>query len=127
MNKDELFKFIKSINIGDEFHDLEVDLNGTATLTFNSVFKTYTLISILQELARERKMQFKIRIFFISDGNIFSKRRCIKYTVIKPSKNFLNRKGYWKLINSKIAKYLLMEYKDKTEYYWNSLLNKVND
>ena len=65
MNKDELFKFIKSINIGDEFHDLEVDLNGTATLTFNSVFQTYTLITILQELARERKMQFKIRIFFI--------------------------------------------------------------
>ena len=127
MNKDELFKFIKSINIGDKFYDLEVDLNGTATLTFNSVFQTYKLISILQELARERKMQFKIRIFFIIDGDIFSPRRCIKYTVIKPSKNFLNRKGYWKLINSKIAKYLLMEYKDKTEYYWNSLLNKVND
>ena len=47
MNKDELFKFIKSIDIGDEFHDLEVDLNGTATLTFNSEFQTYTFIIIL--------------------------------------------------------------------------------
>jgi len=115
MNKDELYMFIRSINIGDEFYNLEIDLNGTATWTFNSIFQTDVLISILQELVRERKMQFKI------ESSILGRKKCIKYIVINPSKNFLNCKGYWKLVRSKISKDFLEDYKDKTDYYWKSL------
>ncbi|NFO58502.1 hypothetical protein FDB39_16965 [Clostridium botulinum] len=113
--------FIRSINIGDKFYNLEIDLNGTTTWTFNSIFQTDKLISILQELARERKSQFKTEIFFISDDSIFGGKKCIKYTVINPSKNFLNCKGSWNLVSSKVAKDFLEDYKDKTDYYLNSL------
>ena len=118
MNKKELYMFIRSINIGDEFYNLELNLDGTASLTFNSMHQTNKLISILQELARERKMQFKIDIGYISSGTAFNMKRCIKYTVVNPTSNFLHCRGIWKLSRFRIAKEILQDYRDKTNYYW---------
>lgn len=122
MDKDELFMFIRNINIGDVFYNLKINLNSTSTCTFNSICQFDKLISILQELARERKFQFKTEVFFINDDSIWLQKKCIKYTVINLSKNFLNCKGYWNLGRSKVAKDFSRDYKDKTDYYWKSLM-----
>lgn len=117
MDKKELYNLIRNMQVGNKFYNLRID--GV---------KDYEVNSILQELARERKMQFKIKIFYIKDkSSMFGMSKCIRYTVINPSTYFLNKKGYWKLVSSKIAKCFLDNYKDSRKQFVQIKKNIYSD
>lgn len=89
MNKKELKEFMDQIKIGDCFYDLEIE-----------GLKREEVSTVLQELAREKKLQFLIE----SDC---TKNISYQYTVITPSKKFLNREGQWShSVSKKIDEFL---------------------
>lgn len=84
MNK--YVELIKNASIGDSFANLKIEgLNNTES------------DMVLQELARKQNKQFEITM----------DRGSFLYTVVVPSKKFLNRKGRWSSeLSNKASEYL---------------------
>lgn len=87
----ELKEFINNLHIDACYENFII--NG---------FKVNESNAILQELAREKGLQFEINFL---GGSWF-------YSVIKPSKKFLNREGRWSMPISKKAKEFICEFKN---------------
>ena len=90
MNKQELKELINNIKVGDTYTNLKIE-------ELNRVESD----AVLQELARKNNLQFEISIDSIGTESIFI------YTVINPSKKFLNKEGQYKMsISKKAIQYL---------------------
>ena len=91
MDIKELNQVINNLKIGNCYKDLKI-----------KGFKLNESDDILQELARQKGLQFEIEFF---EGSWI-------YTIIKPSKKFLNREGQWSMRMSKKAKEFIYEFKN---------------